>query len=481
MLTHSLPHSLCVETLFPFIQDLPYPVWLDSSDDHEGRYHIVSAAPEQILRVDAHDNEDHNQDHEAFFQEAQQLLEQYTPVTPALNLPFQGGLIGFISYELGAHSLIGERAFALYQPTQPTQDATATNASSSLSKMPMGYFGLYLWALIVDKQDHKTTLVFHPECSLDVKNDLIVRFTAATTPKRETDKGTDQPTSAAFSLLTGFNATTRREAYTEDINTILDYIQAGDVYQVNYAQHFNAAYTGNTLDAYLALRAYAPAPYSGYLELDTGALLCQSPEQFLSINDRLARTSPIKGTAPRSSNTLSDQRNGKKLKESEKNRAENLMIVDLMRNDLSQHAQLGSVKVSELFSLKSYSNVHHLVSEIEAELRDEATAIDVLPSMLPAGSITGAPKKRAVEIIAQLEAAPRHFYCGNLGYLSLCGKTDFNIGIRSLVADQTHLHCWGGGGIVAESSAAKEHDETLHKVGGLMKLLERVFATKQRE
>ena len=151
------------------------------------------------------------------------------------------------------------------------------------------------------------------------------------------------------------------------------------------------------------------------------------------------------------------------------------MIVDLMRNDLSKHCTPGSVQTSKLFELKSYSNVHHLVSEITGELDSASSGLNLLSDSLPAGSITGAPKKRAVEVIGELETRQRSFYCGNLGYASLCGNLDFNIGIRSLVADGQHIHCWGGGGIVADSHPEKEYQEILHKVGGLMSELEDHF------
>ena len=428
------------ELLFQKIADLPYPVWLDSATSEDTRYHILSAVPEETICIE----EASAASASLVLEKAKHLLANHPKRNAMPNIPFQGGLIGYFSYDLGAAGL--------------GVDQTET------SMLPAAYAGLYLWALIIDNLNQSQQLVFHPDCDPQTKKLVISRFAEASESESRV---------ASFELTSPFSPSVDKESYRTTISQIDDYIHAGDVYQVNYAQHFSASYKGETLDAYLRLREQAPAPYSGYLKLGDRALLCHSPEQFLEIKGRHVCTRPIKGTAPRSGDEQLDRRNAEVLLASEKDRAENLMIVDLMRNDLGKHCVTGSVQTNKLFELKSYSNVHHLVSEIAGELKADSSGLDLLFDSLPAGSITGAPKKRAVEIIGELETQQRSFYCGNLGYASLCGNLDFNIGIRSMVADGHNMHCWGGGGIVADSNAEKEYRETLHKVGGLMSELEK--------
>ena len=430
------------EVLFERIIDLPYPVWLDSSHSEDSRYHILSAAPDQYISAKTANAKNAR----SLFQDAQALLDSLPKRNPMPNIPFQGGLIGYFSYELGAADL------GVQQTNSPL--------------IPSGFVGLYLWALIIDNLNQSQQLVFHPSCDPKTKALVISRYSSASARLLAED---------TFSLRSPFSPSADKTTYQRNTSDIDRYIHAGDVYQVNFARHYSAPYTGNTFQAYLRLRQRAPAPYSGYLKLDEGAILCHSPEQFLEIQGRRVRTRPIKGTAPRSGDSQLDKRNAEVLIASEKDRSENLMIVDLMRNDLSKHCTPGSVQTSKLFELKSYSNVHHLVSEITGELDSASSGLNLLSDSLPAGSITGAPKKRAVEVIGELETRQRSFYCGNLGYASLCGNLDFNIGIRSLVADGQHIHCWGGGGIVADSHPEKEYQEILHKVGGLMSELEDHF------
>lgn len=440
----SLDTALSAETLFSMVSDLPFPVWLDSSDSNieGGRYHLISAVPEEQIQASQASKEEAD----TFFAKAQSLLDQYPARNAMPGVPFQGGLVGYISYELGAASLSVE--------------------SKNRNSGSQGFMGLYLWALIIDKLNQSQQLIFHPDCNPTTKQEVVARYTA---------ESQEDVVNRRFHIQKPFSPSIGKSDYLRDLAEINDYVHAGDVYQVNYAQHFRAPYQGNTLDAYRRLRQFAPAPYSGYFQLDDKAILCHSPEQFLEVKGRHVRSSPIKGTAPRSANQRLDQRNAEVLQASEKDRAENLMIVDLMRNDLGKLCVSGSVQASKLFELKSYSNVHHLVSEIVGELEPGRSGLDLLKEAIPAGSITGAPKKRSVEIIQKLEAQPRSFYCGNLGYISLCSNMDFNIGIRSLIADGQEMHCWGGGGIVADSNPEKEYEETLHKVGGLMTELEEHF------
>jgi para-aminobenzoate synthetase component 1 len=280
------------------------------------------------------------------------------------------------------------------------------------------------------------------------------------------------PALPAFKLLSPFTNDTDEARYRAGFEAIVEYIHAGDCYQVNFAQRFSAQFCGNPLSAYESIRHTMNSPYSGYVRHALGSVLSFSPEQFVSLQQGEMRTSPIKGTRPRMPTPEQDEQQRRLLLNSEKDRAENVMIVDLLRNDLSRVAELGSVGVPTLFQIKSFVHVHHMISTVTARLRGDKNAIDVLEACFPGGSITGAPKRRACEIIAELEVFPRSAYCGSLVSLDVAGNMQSNILIRSVVAENDRLFCWGGGGIVSDSDCQLEYEETLYKVGRLMKLFE---------
>jgi len=380
---------------------------------------------------------------------------------PASNkaLPFQGGLIGYLGYDLSrANSGLS---------TGSVREETLLSDKT----LPDGYLGLYLWAFIYDHHSQTAQVIFHPHCDKSLKIDVLDLI--------EEINRVDEPTQK-FYLKNHFNPTEDKETYFKHIYRIKDYIRAGDVYQVNYAQHFSADYEGSSASAYLSQRQKHPAPYSTFLGLGEQAVLSHSPEEFIQIQGREVQTQPIKGTTPRAANPKIDQRNAEILQSSIKDRAENLMIVDLLRNDLGKSCVPGSISVPKLFELQSFSNVHHLVSEIRGRLADDIEPLDVLRLCHPGGSITGAPKRRSMQVIDELEIAPRSVYCGSIGFLSCCGQVNTNIAIRTLVADGAKMHCWGGGGIVADSDAEKEYQETIFKVGPMMQSLEDDFLCKSK-
>ena len=239
---------------------------------------------------------------------------------------------------------------------------------------------------------------------------------------------------------------------------------------MNLAQCFSADYSGDPWHAYRRLRAVAAAPFAAFLDLeDNDALLCLSPERFISLHGNHVETSPIKGTRPRYDDQRADQLAATELRSSEKDRAENLMIVDLLRNDLGRSCIPGSIHVDRLFEVQSFPTVHHLVSTISGELQAQRSAIELLRDSFPGGSITGAPKRRAMEIIAELEPTARQAYCGSVWYISADGRMDSNIAIRSLQCTDGEVRCWGGGGIVADSQWQLEYQETYDKVGKFLK------------
>ena len=261
--------------------------------------------------------------------------------------------------------------------------------------------------------------------------------------------------------------------YRTAVSAALGYIERGDIYQVNLAQRFAVPCAEDAFDLYLRLRRASPAPFGAFLRFPGFALLSSSPERFISYRpaERLIETRPIKGTRPRSGDRWRDAELARELLASEKDRAENLMIVDLERNDLGKVAEIGSVVVPELFELESFSTVHHLTSTVQARLRADRDAVDLIRAMFPCGSITGAPKIRAMEIIDELETVGRGPYTGAIGYLGYDGAVELSVAIRTMVIKDGTAYFHVGGGIVADSDPRLEYEETLHKGAALAHVL----------
>jgi para-aminobenzoate synthetase component 1 len=263
-----------------------------------------------------------------------------------------------------------------------------------------------------------------------------------------------------------------RPDYLSAVQRVIDYIYAGDIFQANFSQRFEAPLTESPWQLYQRLRARNAAPFAAYMDLPDATILSASPERFLRIDPAgRVETRPIKGTSPRGLGPEHDAALGHALTESEKDRAENLMIVDLMRNDLSRVCAPGTVRVPELFALERYATVHHLVSTVVGQLAPTADALDVVRAAFPGGSITGAPKLRAMEIIAELEPSRRGVYCGSMGYWSVGGDLDTSIAIRTVVARDGRVYFSAGGGIVADSVPEQEYRETLDKARGIIDVL----------
>lgn len=270
-----------------------------------------------------------------------------------------------------------------------------------------------------------------------------------------------------------FQAEMAREDYMQRVARAQEYIAAGDIYQVNLAHRFSAAWSGELFALYEALRHYSPAPFSAFLELADRGVLSSSPESFLRMSGRAIRTRPIKGTRPRRADPTADALSAYDLRNSPKEIAELVMITDLERNDLGAVCEFGSVSVKELLKLESYEQVFHLVSTVEGRLREDIDHVAALRACFPGGSITGAPKKRAREIIAELEPTPRGLYTGAVGWFGFNGESQFNIAIRTVVAERERVHFHVGAGIVADSVPEREWDETLDKASGILLAAER--------
>jgi aminodeoxychorismate synthase component I len=271
-----------------------------------------------------------------------------------------------------------------------------------------------------------------------------------------------------------FTARRDREWFLDGVARIREWIAAGDIYQVNLAQAFEAPARGGSLfGLYRHLREASPAPMAAWLALDGREVLCSSPETFLKMSGRRIETRPIKGTRPRFAEPDEDLRSAYELQTSAKEIAELVMITDLLRNDLGQVCEFGSMEVAEMLRLESLAQVHHLVSTVTGMLRPDIDVIEALAACFPGGSITGAPKKRAMEIIAELEQTPRGIYCGAIGWLGYHGESQFNIAIRTLVRENGKLVYQTGAGIVADSDPQREYEETLHKAAGIRLAVER--------
>jgi len=289
--------------------------------------------------------------------------------------------------------------------------------------------------------------------------------------------GTPRPTTAEqFEHEPELRANMTRDDYERAVRRILDYIAAGDVYQINFTQRFEATTSARPALLYHALRTVNPAPFAAYLDCGVGQVLSSSPERFLRIRGREIQTRPIKGTRARTGNEQADQKAARELLMSAKDQAELLMITDLERNDLGRVCVYGSVHVPELVALESYATVLHLVSTVEGRLADGVTAVDAIRACFPGGSITGAPKIRAMEIIDELEPSARGVYTGAIGYLGFNDCSDFNIAIRTMIHQDGKVHFHAGGGIVADSVPALEYEETLHKARGMVQALARADA-----
>lgn len=372
----------------------------------------------------------------------QQILTQFSEqyAWPVLPKSFNGGCVGYFSYDLG-------RSFE--QLPQIAQDDI---------QMPEMAVGFYNKALIIDKHSGQVCLLA-PEHEFDYWQQYFVK------------QAQQRQLNTEFSLNSTWQANMSQAEYADKFAQVKAYLFAGDCYQINLAQRFQAKYQGDEFNAYLKLRAENNAPFSAFMRFNDFSVLSVSPERFLQVQHNKVQTKPIKGTRPRSTDPIKDQALANELQTATKDNAENLMIVDLLRNDLSRVCKPGSVTVPKLFAIESFAAVHHLVSTVEGELLPEYHASDLLRASFPGGSITGAPKIRAMEIIEQLEPHRRNIYCGAIGYLAVNGNMDTSITIRTLVAKNQQFYCWAGGGLVADSVLEQEYQETFDKVSKILPIL----------
>ncbi len=365
----------------------------------------------------------------------QQLLGELELCAP--HLPFIGGALGLFGYDLG-------RRFERL-PVQAAADIAVPDMA----------VGIYDWALLRNVATGDWQLVhWGNEAGLAKRLAWLEQQQAKPAP--------------TFALQGSWQSNMSRAEYGEKFARIQEYLAAGDCYQINLTQRFSAPYQGDEWQAYCLLATANKAPFSAFIRLPESALLSLSPERFLLLDGRHIETKPIKGTRPRHPDPAIDRQVARELAQADKDRSENLMIVDLLRNDIGRVSRPGSVSVPHLFAVESFPAVHHLVSTIHGELDARWKGVDLLRACFPGGSITGAPKIRAMEIIEELEPQRRNAYCGSIGYLSQHGRMDTSICIRTLIAEAGRLHCWAGGGIIADSDADSEYQETYDKVARIL-------------
>jgi para-aminobenzoate synthetase component 1 len=446
LIVEPLLYTLDSTDIYSRLRGLNLAVFIDSASPYskQGRYDIISAEPLEILtRERAHCIDDSitvNGNKESFFSSVNRAIKHHLqPVSGMKRYPFVAGAIGYFGYNLDREV----ESMSLHPGCDPD--------------IPDGLVGIYSWAIIVDHLRKETVLVAHPVTDLSLVNDVLQRVLQSC-EKEYVD----------FSLTSNFVSNYSKSEYTRAFDKIKRYIRDGDCYQVNLSQCFTAGHRGDPWRAYLSVRRAAAAPFSAYMEWRGNAVLSVSPERFITCNPPKVLTSPIKGTIRRGKSTAEDRRLASLLENSDKDRAENLMIVDLMRNDISRCCELGSVKVDRLMGLESFNTVHHLVSDISGCLASGFDGVDLLAACFPGGSITGAPKIRAMEIIDELEKHNRSVYCGSIGYIGCDGHMDMNIAIRTMVCSDNKIYCYAGGGIVDDSSCESEYMECTIKIEKLM-------------
>jgi para-aminobenzoate synthetase component I len=463
------------------LDGLAYRLFLDSAatDTPIGRFSFLSADPVAVVRskgarterLDLTSGTRSRAEGDAL-SVLRLLLAPFAAEPVADVPPFQGGAAGYLAYDW-AHQL--ERL------PYPRHD------DLHLSDVVLG---VYDWVLAWDHAARRAWLVSTgiPEMSAAARRRRKVRRAAFVRERlgssarhrasrvRNRVSPTRHDAAPSYPIIASqrdapldLRSSFTHRAYLDAVAQVREYILAGDIFQANLSQRFDAPLRETAWAFYRRLRTRNAAPFAAFLDLPAAAVLSASPERFLSVDvEGRVETRPIKGTRPRGLGPEHDAALGQALVESDKDRAENLMIVDLMRNDLSRTCAAGSVRVPELCALERYATVHHLVSTVVGRLARGADALDLVRAAFPGGSITGAPKVRAMEIIAELEPSQRGVYCGAIGYWSVTGALDMNIAIRTTVARDGHLYFNAGGGIVADSDPEQEYLETLDKARGII-------------
>ena len=451
-----LPYEPDSLVIMEKLVNLPWPIFLDSGHTPlttgypEHNIDIMAAAPDQQLisnkgsTVYFDTNATYQQLDEELFSALRARLPIITPAEHPCEqvYPAAPGWMGSLSYDL----------------SKQLENLPSTTTDHLV--IPDAAMGFYPWIITTNHHTKTTCIIYTGDVDINTINKLLSNPLA-------------NPQAKEFKLTSSFSSDQTKASYQRGFDKTKDYILAGDAYQINFSQRFCAQYSGSSWTAYKLLRENNPSPMGAFFGPAEFTLLSLSPERFIKTVGRQIITSPIKGTRPRVDDPIQDQENIQRLRASSKDQAENLMIVDLLRNDFSKVCEAGSITVPTLFQVESYPNVHHLVSTIKGKLDATNDAIEAIKQCFPGGSITGAPKVRAMEIIDELEVHNRAAYCGSMVYFNVLGASDSNINIRTFVLKNNDILCWGGGGIVADSECSGEYQETFDKVGRYLTILEK--------
>lgn len=413
---------------------------LDSGMDEKklGRYSFISSRPFDFIKLK---NCKVNP-----LDKLKEKLDRYK-VENNTEIPFIGGAVGYLSYDIGN-----------YIEKLPRTAIDDTDVYDL-------YFGFYNFVIVVDHLLNKTFIAtpdIDEQIESNILKDIETKILNANKKDLEFDKNENID---EVKLSSNF----KKSEYINAIEKVRDYIKQGDIYQANLTQRFSGKTNLSSYQLYKRLRDVSKAPFAAFLNFENYQVLSNSPERFIKCIDNTIEARPIKGTRPRGKTVEEDIRLQEELRNSEKDKAELLMIVDLERNDLGKVSKIGTVKVPELFVIEPYANVSHLVSTVTGKLKDSLSSTDIIKATFPGGSITGAPKIRAMEIIDELEPTQRNVYTGSVGYIGFNGDMDFNIAIRTLIKKDENIFFQVGGGITWDSNPEEEYQETLDKAKSIMK------------
>ena len=440
-----LPYPNSVAALFESLRHLPWSCWLDSGEpfagsEAQGRYHVLAADPrlrfqaagKNRTRITQREGGERVVEHSLL-----DVLREHLSGGVQIRPPFSGGAVGYLSYNYG----------------QELEGVASVHPSC----FPAAAFGLYDWALVVDQVERRCWVAGQKNARWPERRmlDQWVGLANAEAPWQSWKHQIEPEPDLSF------------DGYARNFRRIQDYLREGDCYQVNYAQRFSCTWKEDAWPLYLQMRQHNPAPFGAYMDLGFAQILSSSPEHFLGVQDGQVVTHPIKGTRPRGDDCTADDVLARQLLCNPKDQAENLMIVDLLRNDLGRVCQPGSICVPQLYRLERQPTVQHLVSRVKGRLARDKDALDVLAACFPGGSITGAPKHRAMQIIDELEDFSRDIYCGSIGWIGYDGDMQTNIAIRTVLIYQGRAYYWAGGGIVADSVLEQEYQESLDKARAL--------------
>ena len=389
------------------------------------------------------------------FLEARRIAPGSEPWPEAAEWPFVGGAAGFLAYELGA---VLEKKLPA-----PRRDRL---------RLPRARLGFYNAAYLADHHKRQGWVAGHSVPGAPPVGEALERLEALIAAAgRAASSGPAAEPDPPADWAGRFEAEVSRADYERGVERILDYIFAGDIYQANYTFRLSRPFSRGGIDLFEAAARLNPAPYSAYLAAEEFEIVSSSPELFLQVEGRKALTRPIKGTIARSADPAEDARRARRLRANPKDMAENIMIVDLERNDLGKVCEFGSVRADRLLEIESFPNVHHLVSTVEGRLRQGQGALEAFTALFPGGSVTGAPKIRAMQIIHELEPVARHVYCGAIGFFDSRGGARFNLPIRTIAVAQGRAWFNVGGGIVADSRPDSEYEECMDKGWGLARTI----------